>query len=365
MKITFILPGTDVSGGIRSTLELANRLQGKSHDVSVVYPWISGHRPGARWYDLREVINRAGRTISNFRKGNRIDWFDLKTNLVRVPTLSERFIPKGDIIVATWWGNTYRVNRYGNDKGEKFYIIRHYEVWAGPENLVNKTYIFPFHKIVTSMYLKNVIEKKFNVTTLGPLSNGVNFDLFYRESEGFESHTPKRIGILYRKEKWKGIEDGLKAFLMAKKRHTDIKLVLFGEDIAQEDKDIIKDMKDVEFHKLPFGKDLRKIYNSLDIFVFPSHCEGFGNPPMEAMACGAACVTTNAGAVPDYTIPGETALVSSPKDIEALAKNIIELLDDEDKREKIAKNGYDHIKKFTWDRTTDQLEEIFERAIER
>jgi glycosyltransferase involved in cell wall biosynthesis len=359
MKITFLLPGIGIAGGVRSTFELANRLQERGHDVAIIYPLIP-MRKGANWYNFRNFAGRALGTIRNLKHGNRIDWFDLKAKLVRVPILRERWLPKVDIIVATSWANAYDVNSYGPDKGEKFYFIRHYETWNGPEDLVNKTYTLPLHKIVTSIWLKNLIEKKFNVSTLGPLPNGVNFDLFYKERDDFECHSPKRVGILYRKAKWKGMEDGLKAFLIAKNKFPLTQLVLFGEELTTDDTKIIEKMDNLEFHGLPYKERLREIYNSLDIFVFPSHCEGFGNPPMEAMACGAACVTTDTGAVPDYTIPGETALVSSPNDLKSLAQNIIRLLENEEERKQIAESGYNYIKQFTWDKTTDELENVFE-----
>ena len=358
MRITFLLPSIGIAGGIRSTFELANRLQERGHDVSVVYPLIPP-RSGAKWYNIRRLAGRALQLAARFKEGNHVRWFDLKAKLIRVPTLAERYIPQGDIIVATWWANAYDVNNYGPDKGEKFYFIRHYEIWGGPKDLVDKTYTLPLHKIVTSTWLKNLIEKKFNVSVLGPVPNGVNFKLFYKERENFECHDPKRVGMLYRRAKWKGMKDGLEAFLIAKKNYPNIQLVLFGEKPTPDDMKIIKKIDNVEFHKFPYKEKLRKIYNSLDIFVFPSHCEGFGNPPMEAMACGVACVTTNVGAVPDYTIPGKTALVSPPKDPETLAQNIIELLENENKRKQIAKNAYNYIKQFTWDKAVEQLERIF------
>ena len=358
MKITFLLPAISIAGGIRSTLELANRLHGRGHHVSVVYPLVP-MRSGAKWYNIRNLASRILGITRNLEKGNKIEWFNLNANLIRVPTFREKWIPKGDVIIATWWANAYTINSYGLDKGKKYYFIRHYEIWGGPEDLVDKTYKLPLHKIVTSTWLKNLIEKKFNVSTSGPLPNGTNFDLFYKENKNFHCHSPKRIGMIYRSSKWKGMKDGLRAFQLVKKRFPDTQLVLFGEKPVPEDRNIIDVIGDIEFHNLPYKEELRKIYNSLDIFLFPSHCEGFGNPPMEAMACGAACVATNTGAILDYSIAGENILVSNPNDIQALAQNMLRLLEDEDTREKIAKSGHQYIKQFTWDRTTDQLERIF------
>jgi len=353
MRITFLLPGIGVAGGIRSIFELANRLAQRGHKVVIVYPLVplsNGHH----WYELRKQIGRLKGTLARLIRGNELSWFDLKAQLIRVPTLDERFIPPGDIIVATWWANVYNMISYGLDKGKKVYFIRHYETWGGPEDLVDKTYTLPLRKIVTSAWLKNLIEGKFRVSTLGPVPNGVNFDLFYMERGDFKTHNPKRIGMVYRRAEWKGMTDGFKAFAIAKEEYPDIQLVLFGES---QGNDI---PEGAEFHEFPPPDRLRELYNSLDIFVMPSHCEGFGNPPMEAMACRAACVVTDVGGVPDYTIPGETALVVPPKQPEKLAEAIITLLSDEDKRQQIAKAGHEYIQQFSWDRSTDLLERIFQ-----
>jgi len=344
-----------MAGGIRSTFELANRLQERGHEVSVVYPLVRV-RSGAKWYDISGLARAMLGTAMNLKRGNRLEWFDLKVKLIRVPTLAERYIPRGDIVVATWWANAYDVNSYGADKGKKFYFVRHYETWGGPEDMVDKTYTLPLHKIVTSTWLKRLIEEKFNVSAFGPVPNGINFNLFAKTRGDFRCHNPKRIGMVYRRSKWKGMEDGFKAFQTAKQKYPDIQLILFGE------RNIKGVPRGVEFHGSASGYRLREIYNSLDIFVFPSHYEGFGNPPMEAMACGAACISTCVGAVPDHIIDGQTGLLCPPHAPDELAECLLYLLGHEEKRQEIARVGYEHIQQFTWDKSVEQLEEIFNQV---
>lgn len=359
MRITFLLPVTGIGGGIRSTFELANRLQERGHDVSVVYPLIP-IRSGAKWYNIKNLAGRALGLAANLKQGNYIwfDWFDLKAKLIRVLTLTEKYIPEGDIVIATWWANAYHVNSYGADKGSKFYFIRHYETWGGPEDLVNRTYTLPLNKIVTSTWLKTLIEGKFNTSVFGPIPNGVNFNLFYKTRDDLRCHNPQRIGMVYRRAKWKGMEDGFKAFYAAKKKYPGIHLVLFGE---RRGKGI---PEDAEFHEFPSPDKLRALYNSLDIFIFPSHYEGFGNPPMEAMACGAACISTYVGAVPDYIVNGKTGLLCPPYAPDNLAEYLVSLLEDEGKRKQIAKAGYEHIQRFTWDKSITKLEQVFTKVLE-
>ena len=136
----------------------------------------------------------------------------------------------------------------------------------------------------------------------------------------------------YRNLKWKGVNDGINAFEIVRKKYHDIQLVMFGPKLG-------KDVPAyVEFHEKPSNNKLRAVYNSCDIFLFPSHSEGFGMPPMEAMACKCAVVATNVGAVPDYAIPGETALISPPRMTELLAKNVIKLVENKKLRMKILRS---------------------------
>ena len=157
----------------------------------------------------------------------------------------------------------------------------------------------------------------------------------------------------------KGLEDGLEAFRSAKEKYPDARLVIFGKRPAGNAARLVKSIGNVEVSPWLNGDELRRLYNSLDIFVYPSRYEGFGNPPMEAMACGAACVLTDVGAVKDYAENGKTALISSPGDVSAMAANILRLLNDENMRRGIAEESRRAISKFTWDNSVEELERIF------
>ena len=350
-----------ICGGVRSTFELANHLEDRGHEVSVVAPLVPN---SDKWFHPRKLANNAIETILNIKNGNDIKWFDLKATLKRPLNLSERWIPDGDVIVATNWINAFHINEYGPDKGEKFYFVRHYETWDGNPELVYKSYNLPLHKIVTSNWLKKIIEAEHSETPFyGPIPNGVNLNLFYRQKIDFNRSEPFRIGMMYRTQEFKCINDGLKALKIVKDRYPNVEIVLFGERILNNKLNDLIYLGDYEYHLLPVKDKLRKIYNSLDIFLFSSCSEGFGNPPMEAMACGTAVVSTDVGAISDYSLEGKTILTSPKSNPKALAENVIKLIENENLRQKIAKNGYEHIKTFNWENSAKKLEIIFEKFV--
>jgi glycosyltransferase involved in cell wall biosynthesis len=106
---------------------------------------------------------------------------------------------------------------------------------------------------------------------------------------------------------------------------------------------------------------LRALYTSCRAFVYPSVYEGFGLPPLEAMACGAAVVAGDIPAVAEVT--GGAALLVPPRDADALARAIASLLDDPDARARLTKAGRARASEFTWERAARMTLEVYGRVL--
>ncbi|HDH04364.1 MAG TPA: glycosyltransferase family 1 protein, partial [Nitrospirae bacterium] len=355
LKITFVLPGLGTSGGKKVVFEYAKLLKERGHDISVIYPVIP-MQPGKHWYEHKRIAKTMLGTGLHLGGVFKNYWANLNDNLLMAPSLSEKHVPDADIIIATWWKTADYVSSYSIRKGKKFYFIQHYEIWGGPKEKVEMSYKAGLRNIVISNWLKNILEN-LGATVNAVIPNGINLDEFYPEKVGRGNKDKIRILMPYRRQSWKGFRDGLSAYEIVAKKYKNTQLVLFGPRPG-----IREIPKNYEFHLFPMKDDLRMLYCSCDIFLFPSHHEGFGLPPMEAMACGLPVVTTDVGAITDYSIPGKTALVSPPHNPGALAQNMMRLLENEQERRTLAEEGVDYIKNFTWEQSVQTLENIFLKA---
>lgn len=100
-------------------------------------------------------------------------------------------------------------------------------------------------------------------------------------------------------------------------------------------------------------KDIIGLYNLADIFVFPSLYEGFGIPPLEAMACGTPVISSNSSSLPE--VVGDAALLFDPNDAIKLRNHISGLLTNKVLYQEMIEKGYGQLKKFNWKSTIDTV----------
>ena len=110
-------------------------------------------------------------------------------------------------------------------------------------------------------------------------------------------------------------------------------------------------------------RDLRALYASCAVCVYPSLYEGFGLPPLEAMACGAPVIASDVPSLSETV--GKAALLVPPTDVQKLAQGIVEMLGDEQKRVYFSRAGLEHASQFTWERTARLTWEVYSKAIHR
>ncbi len=167
----------------------------------------------------------------------------------------------------------------------------------------------------------------------------------------------------------KGIFDILKAFELIKQKNSEIKLVLAGGMNAAEESLIYQKIglynacEDILFTGFVDDKTKRVLLSSAEVFLFPSEYEGFGIPILEAMACGTPVITTNVSSLPE--VGGNAAMYVTPKKPEQLAAAIERMLYSENLRQEYVAKGFENIKNFSWDKTAELTENIYETVYNR
>ncbi len=148
--------------------------------------------------------------------------------------------------------------------------------------------------------------------------------------------------------------------------YRDLRLVIIGNTISQHPgvrQTVIKSRVEhlVRFLGFVPFDTLRCFYESAAAFVFPSRYEGFGLPPLEAMACGTPVVTSNVSSLPE--VVGEAAVLVNPENVFDIARGIREALLDETLRAELIRRGHAQAGRFSWERTARAVLEIYREAV--
>ena len=351
MRITYLLPvfSPRPVGGYKVLYEYANRMAWRGHTVTIVQ---TVDRPDG---SPRGRVNAARFRVAQWRSRLRRAWFQLDPSVTfkLVHGFSPRHLPHADVLVATGWETAAFAREQCRDKGAKVYFVQDYEFLqtadAETRRRIEATYSSEFHTIAISSVVRETLAAH-GVSALATIPSGIDFDI-YRSTRPIRER-PLRVGFPVRLAPVKGLRDVLEA--MEQVRTTSPQkldgAVAFGPWRPR------RLPAWVQFVEAPTDQEVAALLNNCQIFVFPSHYEGWGLPAIEAMACGSALVTYDNGGSRDYAIHEVTALVAKPRGPHALATEINRLLGDANLRYRLAEAGTSHVRQYDWDSAVEAFE---------
>ena len=164
----------------------------------------------------------------------------------------------------------------------------------------------------------------------------------------------------------KNVERLIQAFDLVRRQGLDrLKLVIIGDELSKYTA-LRRAVHRHQLHKyvrfLGFVPEstLAVMYRLAGVFVFPSLYEGFGLPPLEAMASGTPVVTSNVSSLPE--VAGDAALLVDPHDATAIAAGISRILNDEQLRRELRRKGIERARQFSWEASVARVRQIYGEA---
>jgi len=157
----------------------------------------------------------------------------------------------------------------------------------------------------------------------------------------------------------------LKAELEKEQAFPDLKLIIIGDDVSGNPdlrRTVVRSgmQNDVRFLGFVPIEVLRIFYDAAKIFVFPSLYEGFGLPPLEAMAHGTPVVTSNVSSLPE--VVGNAAVLVHPENVFELMRALHRVLLDQPLREQMKERSYRQVTRFSWEKSVRRMVEIYKEV---
>lgn len=165
----------------------------------------------------------------------------------------------------------------------------------------------------------------------------------------------------------KGIESILEMFKQIAKMQPDIKLVIAGFLTYVHPAILTKIIKHPYRSRIVLTDYVtedqkRGLISNAMLFLFPSKYEGFGIPVLEAMACGCPIITSNVSSIPE--VAGDAGILIDPMNTEQLVYETNRAIQSDSLRKEMREKGLKQVKQFTWEKTAEQTEKVYELAMQ-
>ena len=158
----------------------------------------------------------------------------------------------------------------------------------------------------------------------------------------------------------------LKTELAKEGKFSDLKLIIIGDELSRQPelrRTVVRSavQNDVRFLGFVPIEALRIFYDAAKVFVFPSLYEGFGLPPLEAMAHGTPVVTSNTTSLPE--VVGGAAVLVNPENVFEIMRALHRVLVDQTLRDKLKQRGYEQAARFSWENSAKRILQVYKEVV--
>lgn len=325
-SICYIIPTTNITGGVAVVCEHLNRLQKLGFKC----------------------------LITSYDNKTDLSWFPNQSVKVIALKGNKKTIEQYHTVVATGWITAYELLLLNVKR--KIYLVQSDETRFYPKgsylkNRVKKTYSFPFEFITIAKWLQKFLKDNFNKDS-HYVPNGINIDIFHPDTP-LEPKPKNKKRILLEGAinlPFKGMEE---AFAVVQNMDCEVWCVSYDGKPEPEWH------CDRFFEKVPM-EQMRHIYSSCDILLKLSKVEGFFGPPLEMMACGGVPIVAKVTGYDEYIVDGYNALVTKPGNIPKTKKLLQKLIDDKKLYNLLKSNSKKTADKMGWSTTANIIKKYYE-----
>lgn len=353
--IVFVTPSIKTGGGNRVFIELANILC-EEYNVSILFPYNSieqntfSHNEKLRYNRIgKSTSSKAGKLFNIFRCIHYINLCLKDDRLIVTDPIFCLFLPfirNKKRIYRFVQADDYRIFDDGSILG-KGLILCLYKVLCLKCYKLRVNYIFN-SRYVYDIFCKDAVRKDILFNKVYPALNHDIFNSSCRKSDD----NGVTVCLVARKHPWKGLQTFINVWhglSPATKSQISSVILISHDDLNAYDTSGMQIVKPTSDY------DIATIYKSSDIFISTSWWEGFGLPPLEAMACGCAVICSKSGGVNEFAKADENCLMFQPKDEKELKELFLGLLDNKEKRKTLVTHGLKTVTDFTWEDSAKQL----------
>lgn len=376
-SITYLIGDLGFTGGVIVFYNFMNELVKRGYEVFVVTP-----ESRFKWtlYSMNEIIenNKKKSLVGKFK--NTLKSISIKRKLFPINKNHDyldiiKYNTNGykknyittDFTIATHPFENF-ANYFIEEDTIKFLHIQHFEELHFNSDfhkkIIRASFFLPgIYKVTNCSWLMSKFIDNYGIKT--ELLNPAIDESIFRPYEN-KNHSHKLKILTYSDNRdFKAFDETAEVMnkVIEKIGPLNVEWILFGGYDPKDNQLLKKYNSSINYVGKVFSSDLAKLYSSVDIVFMFSWYESFPLPPLEAMKCKTAVVTSKYG-TEDYAFNDQTAKVILPHEINNAVDAILDLAENKDKRTEIALKGYEFSCNFTWKNQTDKFEKILDKAYE-